>query len=114
DKIELKKDVYNHIRTVVSAPDGIIWIGANGLFQYNPKTKLVIAYHNNPKDSNSISSNNVGILTTDTNGTVWVGTDGGGLCSFNTSAKKFTRYPYSTSVKDTTYIGKELDDNRVL
>jgi signal transduction histidine kinase/ligand-binding sensor domain-containing protein len=114
DKIELKKDVYKYIIRVVSGPDGMVWIDANGLFQYNPKTKLVVAYHNNPKDSNSISSNFVEVLTTDTNGTVWIGTGDKGLCSFNTSTKKFTRYPYSTSIKSTTYISKELADNRVI
>jgi signal transduction histidine kinase/ligand-binding sensor domain-containing protein len=115
DKIELKKDVYKNIEIVVNGGDGNIWVGIQGygLFQYNSKTKLAINYTNNPKDSNSISSNNVRTLTTDANGTVWIGTGDKGLCSFNISAKKFTRYPYSTSVKDTTYIGKELADNRV-
>jgi signal transduction histidine kinase/ligand-binding sensor domain-containing protein len=113
DKIDLKKDVYKNIHIVVSGPDGIIWLGANGLLEYDPKTKVVINYTNNPKDSNSISSNNVRRLTTDASGNLWIGTAANGLCSFNISTKRFTRYPYSTSIKSTTYIGKELDDNRV-
>ncbi len=115
DKIELKKDVYQNFLTVVSSPDKTLWIGTsrNGLFQYNPITKAVINYTNNPNDSNSISGNYVRALTTDANDNVWIGTDGNGLCSFNSFTKKFTRYPYVSSNNGKTLVSKELIDERV-
>ncbi len=65
-----------------------------GLFSYNPKTGEIKNFKNNEKDSTSLSSNYITTLYEDDKATLWIGTLGGGLCSFNQQTNTFKRYPY--------------------
>ena len=97
DRIDLKnKDAYKVIRDVVTGKDGSLWISTRGfgLFNYNPKTKLLKKFENNPKDSLSLSTNNIHTLAVDTDGTIWIGTRGKGLCSYSPQTNRFTNYPF--------------------
>jgi ligand-binding sensor domain-containing protein/signal transduction histidine kinase len=75
--------------------NGIIWCSSGkGLYSYNPKTGQTKNFKNNEKDSTSLSSDQISTLYEDDKGTLWIGTFGGGLCSFNQQTGTFRRYPY--------------------
>jgi len=72
---------------------GNCWLGSNnhGLFLYNLKNQSYQQYLHNPNDSQSISEGWINIITEDSNGNLWIGTDSG-LNKFDPSTKKFTRF----------------------
>lgn len=92
---------HNVILTTYEDKDGIIWIGTRGggLNRFDPKTRQFKYYTNDPLDPQSISSNTVeGILEFpfENHPTLWIGTEGGGLCRFDKETEKF----YSYTAKD--------------
>lgn len=76
--------------------EGNIWIGTwlDGLFQYNPKTKMILQYLPEEKNLNSISSSKITSITEDKLGHIWIGTHSGGFNKFDKASEKF--YHYST------------------
>jgi len=75
--------------------DGIIYFGnGHSLNILNPKTQALQVYAANPDDSTTLSTNLITTIAQDHTGTVWIGTEDKGLCSFNPLNHKFTRYPY--------------------
>jgi len=66
---------------------GLIWIASEnqGLNQYNPRTRQVIAY----KAPNNIGSNQISSVCGDDSGNIFVGTLTGGLFRFNATTNKF-------------------------
>jgi signal transduction histidine kinase/ligand-binding sensor domain-containing protein len=72
---------------------GNIWIGAggyalagSGLNRLDPQTGKVTRYQHSPTDPASLSSNDIMSLYLDRSGLLWIGTWGGGLDVFDTSA----------------------------
>ena len=54
-------------------------------------------YQHEREDSTTITSNSVITLFEDTKGTMWFGTNGGGLCSFDAKEKRFIEFdPHNT------------------
>ncbi len=93
-----KNDPYsisdNRVMSIAESKDGQLWIGTSdgGLNKLisdyvinkdgsvsKPKFKN---YQHNPKDKNSLSGNDVRTILIDKNGTLWLGTFGGGLNKF--------------------------------
>ena len=63
---------------------GNIWAGTeNGLCRYNEQTKKWKRYVNIPGNENSLHNSNVRSLCPDKKGTLWIGTNGGGLNRYN-------------------------------
>ncbi|MBC7534858.1 MAG: GHKL domain-containing protein [Ferruginibacter sp.] len=94
---------------------GMVWIStsAQGLFSFNPLSKKYKRYINNPKDSTSITSNNLRRpCYEDSKGNFWVSTYGGGLCKLDRATGKFTRYPFIFNTGGTPTNGA-LDDDQV-
>jgi signal transduction histidine kinase/ligand-binding sensor domain-containing protein len=74
---------------------GNIWIGSEkGLQIYNKALKTSIRFSNNENDPHSISPKQVNCIFEDCYGSIWIGTDFGGLNLFDKSTKKFTRFIY--------------------
>jgi len=121
----------NRIMSIAESPDGHIWIGTSdgGLNQlisdysinadgsYNsPKFK---SFKHNPKDPNSLSSNDVRTILLDKNGTLWLGTFGGGLNKFTppkteNDAVKFIHYRQPQGLANDVVRGILEDDNGYL
>jgi len=68
-----------------------LWFSTfNGLNKYDPKTRKITSYRNNPKDSSTISSSSVLNVCEDSQGMLWVGTEKG-LNIMDIKTGKFTR-----------------------
>jgi len=74
----------------------IFWMGSvQGLFRFDKTTKEWKLYKNNPKDINSISSDNVISVCADPSNPekyLWAGTNGGGFNRFEMATGKCKRY----------------------
>ncbi|HEU4791123.1 MAG TPA: two-component regulator propeller domain-containing protein [Flavobacterium sp.] len=102
------------IRNAIIDKQGLIWLASqgDGLFCYNPITKKIKNYRNDPKDNFSIISNELSVIKEDNDGNLWIGTIDGGLNSFNKKTEKFTRYPFINN-DGNTKANNVLDDSRV-
>ena len=106
------KPVY---RSIMLDKGGIVWISTEGqgLFSYNLVSLKFKRYINDPKDSTSISSNNLRRpCFEDSRGNFWVGTYGGGLCKLDRATGRFTRYPFIFNYGEKPTNGA-LDDDQV-
>ena len=121
----------NRIMSIAESPDGYIWIGTSdgGLNQLvsdysvnadgsvnKPKFKN---YKHNPKDPNSLSGNDVRTILIEQNGTLWLGTFGGGLNQFTppktkNDAVKFIHYRQAQGLANDVVRGILQDDNGYL
>ncbi len=68
-----------------------LWVGTylNGLIQYNKKTGNTRAFKYNPTDEYSLVNDKVVTIAEDANGTIWLGTLGGGICCYDATTDRF-------------------------
>ena len=79
------------VQSVIQDSKGFMWFGTqDGLNKYDGYEMLI--YRNNPKDSTSLSNNDVLCLYEDKNKTLWIGTNGGGLEEYHPAFNKFTHH----------------------
>lgn len=81
------------IRVIVGDNHSQLWIGSNtGLYRLDPETGQMRRYAYEPNNFSSLSTDMVVALEPYTDGTLWIGTWGGGLNHFDPVSGKFTRY----------------------
>ncbi len=81
--------------TIIENKAGILWIGTrNGLSKYNKERKLFTHYKHVPNNPNSISDDDIWVITEDKNGVLWIGTREGGLNKFDPKTGNFTHYKH--------------------
>lgn len=75
----------NAVSVLYVAPDKTTWFGTmrNGLFHRDRSGKLLKKYNHEPENSNSLSSDGISCMATDSEGKMWVGTFGSGLNQLN-------------------------------
>ena len=80
--------------SVTEDASGNIWAGSfnDGVFKFRLNQKGFINFRNNPQNPGSISHNTINSIFTDSGNTVWVTTDGGGLCRYDQHQNRFTRF----------------------
>ena len=78
-------------QTVVADNAGMIWIGGDGLDQYNPATGIFKHFRNDKNDPGSLAFNGVNSILKDRQGRLWVGTEKG-LDRFDEKTEKFIHY----------------------
>ena len=94
------------ITSIVQDKRGFLWIGTpEGLNRFDGYT--VVPFTHRPNDSTSISGDGIECLLVDRGGTMWIGTAGDGLNSFDDRTMRFTRYRAELGSKTS------LSDNRV-
>ncbi|HET90789.1 MAG TPA: hypothetical protein ENN99_08645, partial [Chloroflexi bacterium] len=93
---------------------GFMWFGTgNGLNRYDGHTFKIYKY--DPDDPHSLQSNSIWALYADRSGTLWVGTEGGGLNQFDRDTDRFIHYlndphdPHSLSHNGVTVIYEDRD-----
>jgi signal transduction histidine kinase/ligand-binding sensor domain-containing protein len=102
------------ITSAVADKEGLIWMTSSeaGLFCYNPISKTIKNFRNDPNQSSSIGSNRLTKIVDDNKGNLWIGTWDNGLNSFNKINGKFTRYPFIIN-NNTIKANNVLDDQKV-
>lgn len=80
-------------QTIREDTQGNLWIGTqNGLSVFDKTSGIFKSYRHDPNRSDTISQNKIGALLFDSQGVLWVGTEGGGLNRFDSQTETFTRY----------------------
>lgn len=99
--------VSSEVQSLLVASDGRLWIGTfNGLFVREPASASVRIIRHDARSATSLSSNSITALHEDRAGTIWIGTDGGGLNRYDPTTDTFVRY--QTDVARMTSIGSNL------
>lgn len=82
----------NDIWSICESRDGLLWFGSyrSGLINYNPRTKKLNTYSNDPKDPTSIWNNFVLALHEDRRGRLWVAHENG-FSRFDRNANRFQK-----------------------
>jgi len=85
----------NRIWTVVTGPDGRIYLGHvdAGFTIFNPRTHTLEHYSADPADPRSLPGNEVRAIAIDPQGNVWAGTNGG-LALLNPVTRDFTVFSH--------------------
>lgn len=99
--VDFHEDMYNNL-----------WIATSnsGVFTYNTDNSHWKHYQHEREDSTTITSNSVITLFEDAKGTMWFGTNGGGLCSFDPKTSSFTEFdPESTLLPNKVIYSIEQD-----
>jgi len=79
------------VHDIIQDNDGFIWFATeDGLNRYNGYDFIV--YKNNLSDEYSISDNFIWTIYEARNGTLWFGTNSGGLCRFDKERDRFITY----------------------
>ncbi len=80
-----------YIQGILQDKKGFMWLATqDGLNRYDGYE--VTVFRNNPRDSTSLSNNDVYALFEDTNEHLWIGTKGGGLEEYNPLTNKFIHH----------------------
>ena len=105
--------------TVVDGGDGHLYIGHvnSGLSILSLKDKSVRNFQHKLGDTTSLPGNEVRSILKDSNGNIWVGTDGG-LALFNTATQEFVTFRQNPNDKYGTLSSrifsiKQLNDNKL-
>jgi ligand-binding sensor domain-containing protein len=100
---------------VVEDADGHIWAGTeNGLCRYNEQTKNWKRYYNIPGNTKSLHHSNIRSLCLDKKGTLWIGTNGGGLNRYNIEEDNFTHFTIEDGLADNKIYSLVCDDYGML
>lgn len=78
---------------------GNLWFGtySKGLYLYHPATDSFKQYANEPENLRSLPKNDVRVIFEDSKKTIWVGTNGGGLCRMDRTTGTFSQFIPSNS-----------------
>jgi two-component system sensor histidine kinase ChiS len=81
------------VTSIYQDRSGTFWLATRGgLVAFDQRSGLCIQYKHKPNDPGSFSGGAVTALCEDQEGTLWVGTSGGGLNAFDRKTGKFSHY----------------------
>lgn len=99
----------NEVLSLLADKRGLIWIGtSDGLNLFDPQTKSITRYKNEPGNKTTISNNTIWSLAETGNG-VWIGT-AYGLNFYNFSNKKFSFFTEKDGLPNNVIYGIVPDD----
>lgn len=98
---------------IIEDREGAIWAASHnrGLFYFNPSTGKKGCFLNEPGSEHSLPINSINSIYEDSKGALWLSTEGGGLCSLDTTKKKFIRYSTKNGLPS-NLVFKVLEDNK--
>ncbi|MDX9759713.1 MAG: two-component regulator propeller domain-containing protein [Bacteroidota bacterium] len=117
DRIGLEQGLpYSRVICLLQDRQGYMWVGTRaGLGRWDGYSMTV--FRSSPDDSTALSNPNIWALYEDHAGTIWVGTEGGGLNRYDARRDHFTRYMHdprdssSLSQDRVSCIFEDLDRN---
>ncbi len=95
---------------------GNIWIGTfhSGIYKYNPATSKFTIYTHDSADKNSLPSNKITSIFEDSNKRLWITTQGGGFCYYESENNNFITYNSNDGLpNDVVYQIEEDNDNNL-
>lgn len=85
----------NHVLNlaeIIEDRRGMLWLlTENGLFRFDPKTQALSRYFYDSTDPTSLCGNYLAHGLIDSDGRMWLATEGGGMCCYNESTDSFER-----------------------
>lgn len=109
---------FSDVRNVVEIETNVFLIGTrnNGLFYYDYNKQIMKNYKNNPLENNpdEIPENFITSIVKDSEGHIWIGTYGGGICLFDLKSEKFTTYSTKDNLLNNNVCMVVDGDNRHL
>ncbi len=87
---------------------------AGGLQCYDPATRKVQTFVNDPNDPSSLPANNAYSVFCDSKGRIWIGTYGSGICRFDEASHSFIHYPFERREGNGIWKTDKLDDSNVV
>jgi len=89
-------------RSFLDDKNGALWVGTggNGLRQYDQKNKLIHQFNYVSSDLTGSGTPAIISLFQNQKDTIWLGTQPGGIITFNTNKKQFSRFRYDETFKD--------------
>ncbi|MDR1881531.1 MAG: response regulator [Prevotella sp.] len=112
-------ETLNFVGTMTSVSDILednekyLWIATynSGVFRFNPQNRQWKHYTHEENSSASITSNAIITLFRDTEGKIWFGTNGGGLCYFDKNSESFVDFdPQNQILPNKVIYSIEEDD----
>lgn len=90
-----------------------IWIGTHdrGLYFYNPVTKKLGHFENDPANKNSLTNNTINAIYEDGKQNLWIATEGGGLCKLTRDRKTIVAFTIQNGLPS-NFVFKVLEDNQ--
>lgn len=82
------------VRAIVENKQGGLWIGCHGegVQYFDPKTKTLKRYFNDPGSKNAIASSNIYTILIDEQEKLWLGTEGAGLFVYDPAQQTMDQY----------------------
>ena len=89
----------NDIRTLVAAPNGVIWTGSHsaGLDRFDSATGIAKNFRDRPGDPTDIGDDHIVNVSLDNNGNIWVATRTAGLARIDKNTLAVTRFHSKSS-----------------
>ncbi len=101
--------------SMVRTGDGTLWFGSpRGLVRFDTQTRTFRHYRNDPSDPSSLAHDIVRTVLpdpADPEGTLWVGTVGGGLNRLDIATGRFTRFTTDDGIPNNVVYGILPDDD---
>lgn len=102
----------NTVKVLCNDRQGNIWIGTNrGLNRFNPETEEFKVFLHSNSDKTSLINNRILSLFEASDGKLWVGTEGGGVCFFDPEKNNFISITSADGLPDNVINGILQDDN---
>jgi len=87
------------VTAIIQDSRGFMWFGTeDGLNRYDGYSFRI--FKHDPHDPGSLSFNHINALCLDRSGTLWVGTNGGGLERYDSSLERFSHYRHNPTDPD--------------
>lgn len=103
-------------RVIYQERNGAIWLGTDthGLFRYDPATKQLEQFENDPNAAGSISCDTIMDVYEDRQGRIWIATFGGGLNQYLPEENTFVSFDKRQGLPSNVVYGILEDENGYL
>ena len=100
---------YKYVSSIYCDSNNDIWVGTlDGLNKFNPASGNFTIFRSGQNNSNNISSSTVYSIY-EKNGSLWIGTKGGGLNQYDLTTKKFSWYLKEDGLPSNNVVGINSD-----